>query len=30
MKVSKAVDRFMNYQNMNSGKKYDQELRTVF
>jgi hypothetical protein len=29
MKVAQAVDSFMDYQKMNSGKKYDQELRAV-
>ena len=28
MKTSQAVTRFMDYQKMNAGKKYGQELRT--
>jgi hypothetical protein len=29
MKVSEAINHFMNYQQINSGKKYGQELSTV-
>ena len=29
MKVAQAVDSFMDYRKMNSGKKYDQELRVI-
>jgi len=30
MKVSKAIQQFIEYQRANSGKKYCQELPTVF
>jgi hypothetical protein len=29
MNVSEAITHFMNYQQINSGKKYGQELSTV-
>ena len=30
MNVSEAITSFMNYQKINSGKKYGQELSAVF